>query len=125
MSLALREPTNLTIVSNCQMGIVPALAKIIPSARHCYYCHHLVENIKSGFSDSAIVIKFWCATKAYRACEHEAYIYIYIYKTLIRAVNEDAYNYVQLYSVTGSPSIGSPKMYATSSKVIVASPIGR
>ena len=91
MSLSLGEPTNLTIVSDRQKGLVPALANVMPTSTHCYCCRHLVGSIKSRFSDSAIVIKFWCAAKAYKACEHDAFM------EDIKAVNIEAYNYIHAF----------------------------
>eukprot|EP00268_Persea_americana_P036808 TRINITY_DN36330_c0_g1_i1.p1 TRINITY_DN36330_c0_g1~~TRINITY_DN36330_c0_g1_i1.p1 ORF type:complete len:196 (+),score=17.15 TRINITY_DN36330_c0_g1_i1:1803-2390(+) len=88
LSVSLGEPTNLTIVSDCQKGLVLALANIFPSVSHCYCRCHLAENIKSSYNNPVIVIKFWCAAKAYRACEHEAFM------EDIRVINEDAYNYI-------------------------------
>ncbi|RWR87935.1 hypothetical protein CKAN_01689900 [Cinnamomum micranthum f. kanehirae] len=86
--MALGSPKNLTIVSDHQKGLVPALTNIIPSARHCYCCHHIAENIKSVFSDFAIVMKFWRAAKAYRPCEFEACM------NDILVVDQGAYNYI-------------------------------
>ena len=36
-------------------------------------------------------MKFWCATKAYRACEHEAFM------EDIKMVNVEAYNYINAF----------------------------
>ena len=74
MSVAFREPRNLTIVSDRQKGLVLRLVNIMPTSPHCYCCRHLVENIKSRFNDSAIVMKFWHAAEAYSACEHDAFM---------------------------------------------------
>ena len=86
--LALDKPPNLTIVSDRQKGLVLALASTIPSARHCYCCHHITENVKEIFKDDAIVKKSWFAAKSYRPCEYEAYM------NDIRVVDELAYNYI-------------------------------
>ena len=91
LSLSLGQPTNLTIISDRQKGLVPALANIIPSVTHCYCCRHLAKNIKSNFSDSAVLMKFWCAAKACRACEHE------VFMEDIKMVNVEAYNYIKAF----------------------------
>lgn len=88
LSLALGSPTNLTIVSDRQKGLVPALSSIIPSARHYYCCHHIAENIKAASCDRAIVLKFWRAAKAFRPCEYEAYM------NDILAVDQGAHTYI-------------------------------
>ena len=54
------------------------------------FCH-LAENIKSNFSDSTLAIKFWCAAKAYWACEHESFM------EDIKMVNVNAYNYINAF----------------------------
>lgn len=88
LSISLGEPTNLTIVSDRQKGLIPALKNTIPHAMHCYCCRHIAENIKAAFSDGAIVMKFWRAATSYRPCEYEAYM------TDIRAVSQEAFNYI-------------------------------
>ena len=70
---------------------MPALAKVILSATHCYCCRRLAENIKSKFNDSAVLMKFWCASRAYGACEHEAFM------EDIKMVNVEAYNYINAF----------------------------
>ena len=88
LSVSLGEPMNLTVVSDHQKGLVPALANVIPSVSHCYCCRHLAEKTKSTYKDSTIVMKFCCATKAYRPCEYESFM------EDIRVVSQDAYNYI-------------------------------
>ena len=83
------EPPNLTIVSDRQKGLILALKNTIPFAMYCYYCRQIAKNIKDAFSDRVIVMKFWRATKSYRRYEYEAYI------TDIRAVSQEAFNYIE------------------------------
>ena len=79
---------NLTVVFDRQKGLVPVLENVIQSASHYYCCRHLAGSIKSTYKEPAVVMKFWCAAKAYRACEYE------VFMEDIRVVNQDAYNYI-------------------------------
>lgn len=88
LHIALGEPNNLTIVSDRQKGLIPALLNTIPSAKHSYCCRHIAENIRVAFSDTAIVAKFWRAAKANRPFEYDAYM------TDIRAVSQEAFTYI-------------------------------
>ena len=78
----------MTIAFDRQKGLVPALASTTPSARHCYCCHHIAENVKGNFKDDAVVRKLWFAAKSYRPFEYE------VYMNDIRAVDELTYNYI-------------------------------
>ena len=75
----------MTIVSNQQKGLLPAVEEVIPNAHNCYCSRHIARNVRTRFKDDAIVKKFWFAAKSYRPCEYEADI---------RAVNEETYNYI-------------------------------
>lgn len=86
--ISLEEPSNLTIISDRQKGLIPTLKNTVLAAMHYYCCLHIVENIKTAFSDGAIVVKFWLATKSYRPYEYETYM------TDIRAISQEAFNYI-------------------------------
>ena len=64
------------------------MEEVIKNAHHYYCCRHIAENIRTRFKDDVIVKKFWFAAKSYRPCEYEAHMHD------IRAVNEEAYNYI-------------------------------
>ena len=86
LQIALGEPRYLTIVSDRQKGLVPAVEEVFPNAQHCYYCRHIAG--RSRFKDDGIVKKLWLAVKSYRPCEYETRV------NDIKAVNLDAYNYI-------------------------------
>ena len=87
--ISLGEPPNLTIVLDLQKGLIPVLKNTILSVMHCYRCRHIAENFKTVFSDGAIVMKFWLATKSYRPFAYEAYMMD------IRAISQEAFNYTK------------------------------
>ena len=72
--ISLWELPNLTIVSNRQKGLIPALKTTIPAAMHYYCCRHIAKNIKAAFSDGAMVMKFWRVENSYRPYKYEAYM---------------------------------------------------
>ena len=86
--ISLGEPLNLTIILDRQKGLIPVMKNTIPAVMHCYCCRHIAKNIKAAFSDGAIVMKFWHAVKSYRPYKYEAYM------TDIRAVRQEAFNYI-------------------------------
>ncbi|XP_028070069.1 uncharacterized protein LOC114272544 [Camellia sinensis] len=55
----------LTIMSNGQKGIVPAMRQVIPQATHRRCCRHIFSNLKSKFPGLKIKRAFWVVAKAY------------------------------------------------------------
>ena len=88
LHIALGELNNLTIVSDRQNGLIPALLDIIPSAKHCYCCCYIADNIRVAFSDATIVMKFWLAVEANTLFEYDAYM------TNIRIISQEAFTYI-------------------------------
>ena len=90
LSFSLGEPKNLIIISDHQKGLIPTVQAMMPSAKHCFCCHHIAENIKAAFNDHGIIRKFWSAARAYRPCEYDACM------DHIKSVDERAYNYIHV-----------------------------
>ncbi|CAL5421078.1 unnamed protein product [Camellia sinensis] len=55
----------LTIMSDGQKGIEPAMRQVIPQATHRRCCRHIFSNLKGKFPGLKIKRAFWAAAKAY------------------------------------------------------------
>ena len=88
LSLSLGEPKNLIIIIDRQRGLIPVVQAMMLGAKHCFCCHHIVENIKAAFNNHGIIKKFWSAARAYRPCEYDACM------DHIKSVDERVYNYI-------------------------------
>nr|XP_043618355.1 uncharacterized protein LOC122590086 [Erigeron canadensis] len=61
--LELDSRSNYTFISDRQKGIIPALAKMFPSAEHRYCLKHIHENMKQKWRGQAFKNHLWrCAT---------------------------------------------------------------
>ena len=80
----------MTIVFDHQKGLILAMKSILLSARHCFWCHHIAENIKAAFNNHDIIRKFWKTARAYRPYEYE------VYMNEIRSVDERAFQHITL-----------------------------
>ena len=51
LSLSLGEPKNFIIISDRQKWLIPIVRAMMPSAKHCFCCYHIAENIEVAFND--------------------------------------------------------------------------
>ena len=86
----LEHVQNLTIVSDRMKGLTNAVKDVLPTARHCYCCRHISQNIQAKFKNDGIVMKFWCAARTTRACEYENYM------AEIRSIDVGAHDYISV-----------------------------
>ncbi|MFX5245463.1 transposase, partial [Acinetobacter baumannii] len=66
LDLTLEHVQNLTIVSDRMKGLTNAVKDVIPTAKHCFCCRHISQNIQAKFKNDGIVMKFWCAARSTR-----------------------------------------------------------
>ncbi|XXG77428.1 hypothetical protein AAC387_Pa08g1582 [Persea americana] len=79
---------NLTIVSDRMKGLTNAMKDVLPTARHCYCCRHISQNIQAKFKNYGIAMKFWRAVHTTRSCEYENYM------AEIRSIDVGAHDYI-------------------------------
>ncbi|KAI3778357.1 hypothetical protein L2E82_07596 [Cichorium intybus] len=56
--------TNFTFISDRQKGLVPALAKVFPSAEHRYCVRHILDNMKLHWKGKPLKEHLWKCARA-------------------------------------------------------------
>nr|KAJ0209013.1 hypothetical protein LSAT_V11C400187450 [Lactuca sativa] len=56
--------SNFTFISDRQRGIIPAIANVLPNAKHRFCLRHIQENMKKQWKGKELIVKVWEYGKA-------------------------------------------------------------
>ncbi|KAJ9535201.1 hypothetical protein OSB04_un001717 [Centaurea solstitialis] len=87
--LDLEANSNFTFISDRQKGIIPAIAKVFPSAEHRFCYRHILENMKLKWKGKAYNDLLWRCAAATTVPQFHAEM------EQVRKFNVDAYNWLK------------------------------
>ncbi|KAJ9543460.1 hypothetical protein OSB04_023167 [Centaurea solstitialis] len=87
--LDLEANSNFTFISDRQKGIIPAIAKVFPSAEHRFCYRHILENVKLKWKGKAYNDLLWRCAAATTVPQFHAEM------EQVRKFNVDAYNWLK------------------------------